>query len=105
MSYTNKVICLCIVSYVNKVICLCSLLTGELDAHLAPIGKEYLRSSKQDAEWESESRGRQCKGIPGSSKRKQSYPKMVGNNSITLISFYSMFTSRLGGDDPLLFVL
>ncbi|XP_067939419.1 endoribonuclease Dicer-like [Watersipora subatra] len=50
---------------------------GELDANLAPIGKEYLRSAKQDAEWESERRNIHSKGMPGSSKRKQSYQKMV----------------------------
>ena len=52
-------------------------ISGELDAHLAPIGKEYLRNPKQDAEWESEGYNKQSKGLPGSSKRKQYYNKKV----------------------------
>lgn len=61
---------------------------GELDAHLAPIGKEYLRNPKQDAEWEGEGYNKQSKGLPGSSKRKQYYNKRV---SITEVSLYETF--------------
>lgn len=57
----------------------CIIFLGELDSHLAPIGKEFLRNSKQDADWESEgaNKSTNIKGIPGSSKRKQHYQKKV----------------------------
>jgi endoribonuclease Dicer len=52
-----------------------SVISGELDDHLMPVGKEVLEFEGEDEEWESEDVQGQSR--PGTTKRKQYYYKKV----------------------------
>lgn len=71
-------------------ICLCVYVSGELDDHLMPVGKETVKYEEElDLHDEEET---SVPGRPGSTKRRQCYPKAVsGQFCLSLGAVFAVF--------------